>query len=117
MWGGMENISATTQTARTLHDARAALDFSSENLVAHEAAHQWFGDLITCEDWSNVWLNEGFADYFTALYKLHARGDDDFALEMDDLRTVYLGEAAQEYRRPIVTRRYADPIDMFDRHS
>ncbi len=117
MWGGMENISATTQTARTLHDARAALDFSSEGLVAHEAAHQWFGDLLTCEDWSNVWLNEGFADYFTALYKHHAHGDDDFALEMDDLRAQYLGEDTREYSRPIVTRRYSHAIDMFDDHS
>jgi aminopeptidase N len=117
MWGGMENISATTQTARTLHDARAALDFTSEGLVAHEAAHQWFGDLLTCEDWSHIWLNEGFADYFTALYKLHARGDEEFALEMDELRRGYLEEDAKEYRRPIVTRRYAEPIDMFDAHS
>ena len=68
MWGGMENISATTQTARTLHTARADHDSPSEGLVAHETAHQWFGDLLTCEDWSNAWLNEGFADYFTALY-------------------------------------------------
>ena len=66
MWGGMENISATTQTATTLHDARADVDSPSEGLVAHETAHQWFGDLLTCEDWSNAWLNEGFADYFTA---------------------------------------------------
>jgi len=117
MWGGQENISATTQTARTLHDARAALDFTSEGLVAHEAAHQWFGDLLTCEDWSNAWLNEGFADYFTALYKLDAHGDDELAMEMDDLRARYLAEASQKYQRPIVTRRYADPVDMFDSHT
>lgn len=117
MWGGMENISATTQTSRTLHDARAALDFSSEGLVAHELAHQWFGDLVTCEDWPDLWLNEGFADYFTALYKGHARGEDELALEVDNLRAGYLAEDSGEYRRPIVTRRYADPIDMFDDHS
>ena len=117
MWGGMENISATTQTYRTLHDARAALEFSSEGLVAHELAHQWFGDLVTCEDWPDVWLNEGFADYFTALYKGHARGEDELALEVDNLRAVYLAEDEGEYRRPITTRRYADPIDMFDGHS
>jgi aminopeptidase N len=117
MWGGMENISATTQTARTLHDARAEADFPSEGLVAHETAHQWFGDLLTCEDWSNAWLNEGFADYFTALYMRHAHGEDAFALEMDGLRSSYLHEAERDYERPIVTRRYADPIDMFDRHT
>ncbi|MFL6194260.1 MAG: M1 family aminopeptidase [Thermoanaerobaculia bacterium] len=117
MWGGMENISATTQTARTLHDARAALDFNSEGLVAHEAAHQWFGDLLTCEDWSHAWLNEGFADYFTALYKGSAHGQDDFDLEVDGLRGTYVGEAARRYQRPIVTKVYADPIDLFDGHS
>ncbi|PYQ62863.1 MAG: hypothetical protein DMF53_12075, partial [Acidobacteria bacterium] len=117
MWGGEENISATTQTASALHDARAEADHSSEGLVAHETAHQWFGDLITCEDWSNAWLNEGFADYFTALYKRHAHGEDAFAWEMDDLRSSYLREAERAYQRPIVTRRYADPFDMFDRHT
>jgi aminopeptidase N len=117
MWGGMENISATTQTARTLHDARAALDFTSEDLVAHEAAHQWFGDLVTCEDWSHIWLNEGFADYFTALYKHHAHGDGEFALEMDELRAQYLEEDSKRYRRPIATRHYVDPLDMFDTHT
>ncbi len=117
MWGGMENISATTQTSRTLHDARAAVDFPSEGLVAHELAHQWFGDLVTCEDWPHVWLNEGFADYFTALYKGHAHGEDELALETDDLRANYLREDAERYRRPISTRRYADPIDMFDGHT
>src|SRR3954453_14966166 len=131
MWGGEENISATTQTpatlptprpeptqtASTLHDAGAETDHPSEGLVAHETAHQWFGDLITCEDWSNAWLNEGFADYFTALYLRHAHGEDAFALEVDDLRNAYLREAERSYQRPIVTRRYADPIDMFDRHT
>jgi aminopeptidase N len=117
MAGGMENISASTQSVRTLHDARAALDFTSERLVAHEAAHQWFGDLLTCEDWSNAWLNEGFAQYFMALYKRHAHGDDEFALEMDELRAHYLDEALQRYRRPIVSRRYANPLDMFDIHT
>ncbi|MFL6263281.1 MAG: M1 family aminopeptidase [Thermoanaerobaculia bacterium] len=117
MWGGEENISATTQTARTLHDARAETDFPSEGLVAHETAHQWFGDLLTCEDWSNAWLNEGFADYYTALYLRHAHGEDAFAWEMDELRGSYLREAERDYQRPIVTRRYADPIDMFDRHT
>lgn len=116
-WGGMENITATTQTLRTLHDERAAQDFSSEGLVAHEAAHQWFGDLVTCDSWDHIWLNEGFAVYFTALYKGHARGEDDLAWEMDDTREGYLQEDGEEYRRPLVTRRFVDPIAMFDGHT
>jgi aminopeptidase N len=117
MWGGMENISATTQTSRTLHDARAALDFTSEGLVAHEAAHQWFGDLVTCQDWSNAWLNEGFADYFTALYAGHAHGQDELDAQLDEYRRGYLREDASRYRRPIVTPRYVDSFTMFDGHT
>ena len=45
IFGGMENTAATTQTDRTLHDERAHLDFTSDPLVSHELAHQWFGDL------------------------------------------------------------------------
>jgi aminopeptidase N len=117
MWGGMENITATTQTARTLHDERAALDTSSLGLVAHELAHQWFGDLVTCESWADIWLNEGFADYFDTLYRGHADGPDEFALEIDAMTQGYLAEDSTEYRRPIVTRRYVDPAAMFDSHS
>ncbi|HEX4963400.1 MAG TPA: M1 family aminopeptidase [Thermoanaerobaculia bacterium] len=117
MWGGMENISATTQTIRTLHDARAEQDFTSETLVAHEAAHQWFGDLVTCQDWSNAWLNEGFADYFTALYMGSAHGEDELQAQFDDYRRGYLREDANRYRRPIVTRRYESSIVMFDGHT
>lgn len=117
MWGGMENITATTQTLRTLHDERAQPDHSSEGLVAHELAHQWFGDLITTESWEHLWLNEGFADYFTALWKGRARGEDDLAFEVDDLRADYLAEDGGEYRRPISTRRYTHPLRLFDAHS
>ena len=78
IFGGMENTSATTQTDTTLHDARAHLDFSSDALVAHELAHQWFGDLLTCKDWSHAWLNEGFATYFEALFREFDQGEDEF---------------------------------------
>ena len=64
----MENISATTLTDTALsRRARAGSTPTADALVAHELAHQWFGDLLTCRDWSHGWLNEGFATYFAAL--------------------------------------------------
>ena len=74
IFGGMENASATTQTDRTLHDARAHPDFSSDPLVSHELAHQWFGDLVTCRDWSHGWLNEGFATFMERVWIENATG-------------------------------------------
>lgn len=112
-YGGMENISATTQTSHTLHDRRAELDNDSEGLVAHELAHQWWGDLETMQDWGQVWLNEGYATYYEALYREHAHGEDAFALDrLDMIQSVI--EEDQRYRRPVVTETYADPIDVFD---
>lgn len=116
IFGGMENVSATTQTAETLHDERAALETDSWGLVAHEAAHQWFGDLLTCANWSHAWLNEGFATYWENLWREHAQGRDEFLYQMYQDRTAYLEEDRKEYRRPIVVHRYTDPMDVFDSH-
>jgi len=115
-WGGMENTSATVLTVDTLHDARAEVDYSSQNLVAHELAHQWFGDLMTCRGWAELWLNEGFATYFAALYREHKQGWDDFIGNMNRSRSWLNGELTR-YKRPIVTHAYDNPGDMFDGHS
>ena len=116
IFGGMENTSATTLTDRTLHDERTHIDFSSDPLVAHELAHQWFGDLLTCKDWSHAWLNEGFATYFEALYKEHQLGIDEFRQSMLEKAEIYFKEDKERYRRPIVTHVYYEPIELFDRH-
>ncbi len=100
IFGGMENTSATTQTADTLHDARAHLDFSSDPLVAHELAHQWWGDLLTCRDWSHAWLNEGFATYFEALWCEEDKGADEFAWNLRQDRMAIIDEDSRSYRRP-----------------
>ncbi len=115
MAGGMENISATTLTDGILHDERAHLDRRSDDLVAHELAHQWFGDLLTCKDWSHIWLNESFATYFNHLYTEHKFGRDDFDAQRLFSRERYLHHSP--YQRPIVTRRYFHPSDVFDGHS
>ena len=51
IFGGMENTTATTMYEHILLDARAAIDVTSDDLIAHELAHQWFGDYVTCRDW------------------------------------------------------------------
>ncbi|MCH8066238.1 MAG: HEAT repeat domain-containing protein [Chloroflexi bacterium] len=117
IFGGMENVSATTLTENILHDRRAHPDIfdAGDGLVAHELAHQWFGDLLTCRDWAHGWLNEGFATYFDALFTEHQRGVDEFRLQMRRNGQVYMGEDARRYRRPIVSNTYTEPIDLFDR--
>ena len=116
IFGGMENTSATTLTDQTLHDARAHLDFSSEPLISHELAHQWFGDLLTCRDWSQGWLNEGFATYMELVWKEHIAGRDEADYDRLGDQESYLDEDAHRYRRPIVTNVFHEPIDVFDRH-
>jgi aminopeptidase N len=116
IFGGMENVTATTLTDTSLLDKRASLDADSDGLVAHELAHQWFGDLLTCRDWSHAWLNEGFATYFEALYTEHHKGNDEFRYELHQNAAIYLAEDSARYRRPIVNNVYHEPIDIFDRH-
>ena len=115
-FGGMENSSATTQTDRTLHDERAHADFSSDPLVAHELAHQWFGDLLTCRDWSQAWLNESFATFFEAVFREADLGWDEYLYDIYGMVKSYLHEDSERYRRPIVCNLYREPIDLFDRH-
>ncbi|HEY1681400.1 MAG TPA: M1 family aminopeptidase [Candidatus Tumulicola sp.] len=116
IFGGMENTAATTQTDRTLHDATAHLDFSSDPLVSHELAHQWFGDLLTCRDWAHAWLNEGFATFFEAVWREENLGFDEYEYDVFEFVSAYLDEDANRYRRPIVYNRFRDPIELFDRH-
>ena len=81
IYGGMENAGATTMNMRLLHLPEACPCYSSDGLVAHELAHQWFGDLLTCKTFDHMWLNEGFATYFTDLFFEHRDGPAAFSLE------------------------------------
>ncbi|HET9953581.1 MAG TPA: M1 family aminopeptidase [Polyangiaceae bacterium] len=116
VFGGMENTTATTLYEHVLLDARATLDVTSNDLVAHELAHQWFGDFVTCRDWSHAWLNEGFATYFEHVEREHRLGRDEYDYGVRGDVNSYLSEAGGRYRRPIVCRDYSQPIDLFDRH-
>jgi aminopeptidase N len=116
IFGGMENTTATTLYEHVMLDERAALDVTSTDLVAHELAHQWFGDYVTCRDWSQAWLNEGFATFCEHLEREDRLGRDEYDYGVAGDVDTYLSEAAGRYQRPIVCRDYAEPIDLFDRH-
>jgi aminopeptidase N len=116
--GGMENISATTQIEEMIHDEREMLDEDSDSLQAHELAHQWFGDLVTCRDWGQIWLNESFATYMDALYHEHSKGHEDFLYSnIRDNQNQYFNTWNQGNRHPIVTKYYANKDAMFDTYA
>ena len=109
--GGMENTSVTTLSHLTLFSADSENLRTSHRLDAHEVTHQWFGDLLTCKDWSHLWLNEGFATYYTHLYEARKNGEDakKFGLYKDLERVT-----GQKSDKPIVWREFSDPWEQFD---
>jgi len=117
IFGGMENTSTTLLTHRCLLDERAALDNrGTESLVAHELAHQWFGDLVVIKHWSHAWLKEGMASYSEVMWTEHEYGASDAAYYRLLEARNYLSEDSSRYRRPIVTHVYREAIELYDRH-
>ena len=109
--GGMENTSCSFMTTGALYpDSFGQLD-SVHRLDAHEMAHQWFGDLLTCRDWSHLWLNEGFASYYTVLYEEVKTGHEGFlmGLRKEAQRVIEANDT-----RPMVWRDYGEPMQQFD---
>jgi aminopeptidase N len=109
--GGMENTTLTVLTDRTLHTPEFETLRDSQGLIAHEMAHQWFGDLLTCKDWANLWLNEGFASYYDLLYDGHKHGREKM---LYDLYTSAKSIVAQpDQTNAVVRRDYNDPEQQF----
>lgn len=109
--GGMENTSATTLTDTTLFTDATENLRDSEGLISHEMAHQWFGDLVTCKDWSHLWLNEGFATFYETLYNEHKHGRDAMLYELFGRAEQITGNTSDT--TPIVRRAYHDPDELF----
>jgi len=117
IFGGMENTSTTLLTDRCLLDERAAIDNrASESLVAHELAHQWFGDLVVIKHWSHAWIKEGMASYSEVMWTNHEYGADDAAYYRLREARNYFNEDSHRYRRPVVTHVYREAIELYDRH-
>ncbi len=113
--GGMENTTLTILTEGTLFSAESENIHSSTGLVAHELVHMWFGDYVTCKDWSHLWLNEGFAVYYQKLYENHKNGRDSFLYDL--YRSAGGITSRSEEQRPIVHKLYKSPDDQFDYRS
>ena len=114
--GGMENTTTTTLFEGIQTDDRARLDYDGRDLIAHELAHQWFGDLVTTRNWANLALNESFASYLEYVYREKTRGLDAEQEAAYTDRQAYL-QQAEALRRPIIWYGYDNPGQLFDRHT
>lgn len=114
--GAMENTSATIHGEFMQQTDREMLDASYENVISHELFHQWFGDLATCESWSNLPLNESFATYGEYLWEEYKYGKDAADEGSRALREQYFDEAVRK-KEPLIRFQYENREDMFDRHS
>jgi aminopeptidase N len=113
-YGGMENVSATTQTDLALHSAAAEPENNGRGLNAHELAHQWFGDLTTTADWADIWLNEGITTYMESVQEEKTRGWDAAELNWYNQQQAAM-QADQNEVRSLVWGKYqgTDPISLF----
>ncbi len=115
--GAMENTTATLHQESAYQDARELVDGNTwEDVIAHELFHQWFGDLVTCESWSNITTNESFADFSEMLWNEYKYGKDAGGEVNYKGVQSYLSNPAN-YQKNLVRFYYADKEDVFDQVS
>jgi len=115
--GAMENTTATIHGEFVYQDDRTVLDRPQHDIIAHELFHQWFGDLVTCESWSNLPLNESFAVYGEYLWREHAYGVESADYHLWGELKSYLGEFERGKQVDMIRFNYTDKEAMFDNHS
>ncbi len=114
--GAMENTTATVHSKTLLKNNRQLIDGNDDGVIAHELFHHWFGNLVTCESWSNLPLNESFANYAEYLWASNKYGKEEGDyLNLTALQD-YLFEASQK-QVPMIRYDYISREDMFDAHS
>src|SRR5450432_2720571 len=115
--GAMENTTATLHQESAQQDARELVDGNGwEDVIAHELFHQWFGDLVTTESWSNITVNESFADYSETLWDTYRHGKDAGDEHIEENRETYLGNPADAAKN-LVRFYYNNKEDVFDQVS
>jgi aminopeptidase N len=88
-----------------------------EGLIAHETAHQWFGNSATAREWPHLWLSEGFATYWAALWTRHAHGDSAFRAGMANIRDVILRDTGAVTTRPVIDTATTDLLELLNANS
>jgi len=111
-YGGMENA-----TAIFYSDAAFRRADVRTGTIAHEIAHQWFGDAVTEREWPHVWLSEGFATYFSALWTQHSRGDSAFRADMSSIRDRILEDSTDVAHKPVIDTLTTELLDLLNRNS
>jgi len=115
--GAMENTSAVVFGDFIQKTTRELIDNDNDYIVAHEMMHHWFGDLVTCEDWSNLTLNEGFANYAEYLWFENKYGKDRAEHHRMNEMNGYYSQVFGQGAHPLVHYYYDDKEQMFDAHS